>query len=230
MQTSDDPDDEMKADDQKATKGYLEVMCHLEIAYIEPGSSPRERIYSAWYAVFVFRIWRKSVKAQAQNLDKRSDALRVTMTKNFISLNLYKCAEINGHSFLSIHNRFRDAGTPQLFTPSTMNSQGCEEGFNSGERILLGDFLKMKYEGKVRAVQVLAFKFMNGKTFHGDHYSFKRAKEGQRGSTVMVFCNFFKENGNDLTPTKCQQRYIKVEDYIAHLYPKLEIRTGVLKL
>lgn len=105
--------------------------------------------------------------------------------------------------------------------------EGNERAFDSGERILLGDFLEMKYEGKERIVQVLGFRFENGKTYHGDHYSFKRAKEDKKssqGSAVMVFCNFFKENGTVLLPTSCQQRYVKVENYIAHKQICFEIR------
>lgn len=80
---------------------------------------------------------------------------------------------------------------------------------------MLGDFLKMKFERSNRLVQVLGFKFVNGKTFHGDHFSFERAKE--ESSAVMVFCNFFEKDGDHLVPTKVPQRYIKVENYIRPL-------------
>lgn len=106
--------------------------------------------------------------------------------------------------------------------------EGTEKQFNPGDKILLGDFLKMKFQRSARVVQVLGFKFANGKTFHGDHYLFNRAKDNS--SAVVLFCNFFEEKGDDLIPTKCLQRYIKVENYIKHLHPKLQWQSGTLKM
>lgn len=44
--------------EEQATRGYLEMMQDLEIAYISKATAPRERIAAAWRACFFARLWK----------------------------------------------------------------------------------------------------------------------------------------------------------------------------
>lgn len=48
----------LKAPGEAGTKSYLVFMHHLEVAYISAETSPRMRIYSAWYSAFFVRAWK----------------------------------------------------------------------------------------------------------------------------------------------------------------------------
>lgn len=119
----------LKGPKEAATKGYLVMMRHIEIAYIEETTTPEQRIFSAWYAAFFIRIWKNLLVSSDR--DNRSDAFNPTLMKNFISTNLATCIELNGHSILIFHNMCREMGQPELFLPSLLNSQHCESTFRS---------------------------------------------------------------------------------------------------
>lgn len=107
------------------------MLHHLEIAYIYESSSPRQRLFSAWYTVFFIRSWKLLLKDAALHRDQHKDAFNATSVKNFISSNLAACIEIDGHSILIFHNKCRDMGRPDLFLPWLLNSQHCESTFRS---------------------------------------------------------------------------------------------------
>lgn len=91
---------ELKRPEEKATKVILELMHHIEIAFIEHDTKPEDRIYSAWYLAIFCRMWRSFIKVDMASKDNRSNVLNVTMLKNFLSQDLYTCLELNGHCIL----------------------------------------------------------------------------------------------------------------------------------
>lgn len=100
----------LKGPKEAATKGYLELMRHIEEAYITESTRPEQRIFSAWYAAYFVRMWKNFLASSSR--DNRSDAFNPTLTKNFISTNLGTCIELNGHSIIIFHNMCRDIGQP----------------------------------------------------------------------------------------------------------------------
>lgn len=124
---------ELKRPEEKATKQILELMRHIEIAFIHHDTKPGDRIFSGWFLAFFFRMWKVFVKADIQMTaqDNSTAALKVTMQKNFVSSNLYACIEINGHSMVRFHNYCRDMQKPELFLPSLLNSQANESAFRT---------------------------------------------------------------------------------------------------
>lgn len=91
-------------------------------------------------------------------------------------------------------------------------------------RVLLGDFVKMKFERAVWVVQVIGFQFANGKKFHGDHY----LKETDSTQPVMALCSFFKTRNSILTSASRPQRLINLENLICSVFVRRDMVTGVL--
>lgn len=123
--------DELKRPEEQATKEYLVMMHHIEVAYIIHDATPGQRIYSAWYIVFFFRIWRLKLAAEISHPDERPNAFNAKMQANFVSPNLQACLELNGHGWIILNNSLRDIERPDLFTPSQINSQASEDSFRT---------------------------------------------------------------------------------------------------
>lgn len=104
---------------------------HIQKAFIEHGTSPRERIYSAWYAALFFRSWKYHLAKETSDQRDVNLADKITLQRNFVSPNFYTGVELNGHELTIFHNKCRDMKKPQLFLPSYLNSQGCEGGFRT---------------------------------------------------------------------------------------------------
>lgn len=88
-----------------------------------------------------------------------------------------------------------------------------------------GDFVEMKQKGVNRIVQIIRFRFADGKTFHGDQY--KADKSDQQ---VEALCNFFDCNNGIVTGSESCQRYINMKHYQKHVFLKRNLETGTLSL
>lgn len=102
-----------------ATIKFLEITHNIIESYMNPGLSPLERIYKIWYAVFVLRIWRHSIKLNQS----------LSLEESFLTLNCYSCIEINAHSLVLIGLNLKERKMDQLFLPHLFESQPCESFF-----------------------------------------------------------------------------------------------------
>ena len=109
------------APDQFATKCYLKMIMYVIKAYIDPETSPEQRIEKAWYVIFFCRFW------------KLSNTLRgeVTNKNDFLSANAYNCIELNGHNLLKFLIACREMNQPELFLLYSCHSQDCESFFRT---------------------------------------------------------------------------------------------------
>lgn len=117
--------DELKRREEKATKGFLVGIQHIDYAYIDPTTTPEQRIFSGWYTVFFFRLLRFHSSTEVA----KQAAFHPAMQKNSISSNLQGCIELNAHVLLMFLDRCRQLMRPDLFIPSNLNSQGAESSF-----------------------------------------------------------------------------------------------------
>lgn len=122
---------ELKRSDERATKGYLEMMNHIHTAYINDSTKPDDRIFSAFFTSYFVQIWKFFLSSEISRPDNHINAIQPTIRLNFITDNLEKCILLNGQGILIFHNRCRDENRPQTFLPSYINSQGCESEFRS---------------------------------------------------------------------------------------------------
>ncbi|CAF4647927.1 unnamed protein product [Rotaria sp. Silwood2] len=94
-----------------ATVVYLSIIRCVMIAFIDSSSQTSDRIYYAWLAVFICRLWRTWLDlAPKQDLDNRisqmanlsdiaKDKCKQKATKNifFITSSTFLCLELNAH-------------------------------------------------------------------------------------------------------------------------------------
>lgn len=100
--------------DSKGTVMYLELCKQITSSYLEDDLEPLERIYRIWHAVYFLRSWREWIKSKENEC---------TLSENFISKNLFLCAEINAHSLIYLIIKLRSNQQTNLFVPSKFSSQ-----------------------------------------------------------------------------------------------------------
>lgn len=115
-------------------------------------------------------------------------------------------------------------------TDRTYRFHNSLKEFRPDEKIMLGDFIFMKFEGAERLVQAMGFKFQNGKTFKGDYFAFKENIKSDKANPVMVLCNFFNQAAGKITAVKCDPRYISVSSYKRHILLKRDLKTANLSM
>lgn len=104
---------------------YLKLIQSVRKSFVEPETSPEQRIKDAWYSIFFLRFWRQFIHEESQLIGGQ----HVSEAKHFITSNTYNGIELNGHSLLLILTFCRENNCPDLFIPSMMNSQPCEKFF-----------------------------------------------------------------------------------------------------
>lgn len=112
-----------------ATKTFLLLIRHIIKAYIDPGTTPSTRMFSAWYLAFFCRMWKDHLKNSSTS--EEANTQKPSLGNNFISANLHTCIEIDGQHLLLFHNQCRDMKKPELFIPSLAGSQPCEDKFRN---------------------------------------------------------------------------------------------------
>lgn len=109
---------------------YLYFQEQIKIAYIYNDSTPAQRIYAAFYAVFFARYWREwLIHIQKMDILMGRSVNEVRSLDNFISSNSYAGIELNAHSIVTLLRKCRNLNAPHLFLPTLMSSQPCEEYF-----------------------------------------------------------------------------------------------------
>jgi len=103
-----------------------------------------------------------------------------------------------------------------------------EKRIDKQNRILLGDFVFMKFEQSELIVQCLGFKFLDGKpNFHGESCPIKK---DERERSVAVLCCFFHAEDRVISTVNRAQRYVSVDNYIRHANVKRDLKTGSLSI
>lgn len=87
-----------------------------------------------------------------------------------------------------------------------------------------GDFVEMKYGKKMHIVQILAFRFADGKTFYGDRYDGKDDRE------VEALCNFYTLKRGIVTASEAPLRYINVKNRTRRIFLKRDLESGQLRM
>lgn len=98
---------------------YLKITDMILRAFLDMSLSNLERIKYMWYALFILRIWRKSV---LQTPGRK-------LADHFITSYTYTCVEINAHSLVAVMLYLKTSKLEHLFMPHLMSSQPCESQF-----------------------------------------------------------------------------------------------------
>ena len=116
-------------DDSTATQSYLRLLRSIIIAYVDHSTLILERIYYAWFAVFLCRIW--FAWLHTANKKDMSGYYADKDRKNlFITLPAHFSIEMNAHSLLSIALLVCQKDLPEsVLSISNYHSQSCESTF-----------------------------------------------------------------------------------------------------
>lgn len=112
---------------------------------------------------------------------------------------------------------------------------GSHNKFKNDEKLLLGEFVMMNFNGKHQLVQILGFRFVDGKTFHGDFYLLNRKDdESELNDTsreVCALCHFFNiDDNNVVIAVNHAARLINLKLFIRRVFFKREISSGEMKI
>lgn len=110
---------EKHVEGSEGTVMYLKVLDCILRCFLDLRLSPLERVRYIWFALFILRIWRKSV------LDKRGSTLK----KHFMTSYTYTCVEINAHSLVLFMMFLKKNNMDNVFSPEILGSQQCEAIF-----------------------------------------------------------------------------------------------------
>lgn len=156
-----------------ATKAYLKLIRHIMRAYIEPDSTPTERIESAFYTVFVCRLWKESIGATKDT----------NLKENFITTNLHVCVELNAHALLRFMIKCRDLDKPELFLPSQTGSQQCESTFRTWRSMTTTFFTAINFDMKELLQKIKRLFFMEKIATSDINFNF--ARQNKKSSTFI---------------------------------------------
>jgi len=78
------------------TVAYLTVMQFVISAFNDHNINIKDRVYKMWFAVFFLRKWKLWI----------TNNKSYSYTANFISINSYRCIEINAHAIIKLVNTF----------------------------------------------------------------------------------------------------------------------------
>lgn len=109
----------------KATQQVLVLTRYIIDSFTDKSLKPEDRIYYIWYAAFFVRLWRAWIKEHKT----------YTLSKNFLTLNVYTCIEINAHGLLLLIEKCRRNNTPEHFLPWLYSSQPCESFFRKARSL-----------------------------------------------------------------------------------------------
>jgi hypothetical protein len=140
--------------DSHATFVFLTIIRCIIIAFIDTSTTTSERIYHAWLAVFLCRLWRTWLDfapkqdlynriSQMDNLsDKAKAKFKNKNTKEifFIASPTYTCIELNAHHFTYLTLLVSENQLPpEKLKVYLFNSQTCENFFRLS-RAMSGTF------------------------------------------------------------------------------------------
>lgn len=115
---------------------YMNAIRNVMTAFMDYNIKSEDRIYLAWYSVFIFRGWRSwLMNSNTKNPNEKNSKKMYNLKENFISSNLYTCIELNAHALVkkiliddSCEDNF-DCDRNEIFFPNLLSSQPCESTF-----------------------------------------------------------------------------------------------------
>jgi hypothetical protein len=165
--------------EELATKLYLTLIKHVIRAYIDPDSTPLDRIYSSWFIVWSLRIWKISIDLNSEHaFDSRSDLYSPTIEQNFATRNVHVCVEINAHSLINYVAFCRNEQKPELFLPQLAGSQACEKTFGTFRTMSTSNYTAINfdmYDVMKKAKRILMINDIQDS--HRDDFVFKRLEK-----------------------------------------------------
>lgn len=108
--------------DSRGTELYLTLIKEQHEALFEKKLTPSERIFKMFFVVFILR----AIRNERNNFKK---TIKDFSASQFITLNAFKCIELNAVNLLKIARKLRDTKEQQHFLPWLMQSQTCESYF-----------------------------------------------------------------------------------------------------
>ncbi|CAF1375253.1 unnamed protein product [Adineta ricciae] len=126
---------------------YLKAIQSIRLAYIEKSTSVVDRIFHAWFVVFIFRLWFVWLNStKKHDLDiaftklSRSDISDMEKKKTkrsyFVTYQSYFSMEINAHSLTYLAVLVSEGTLPsEALHTWLQNSQSCESTFRSARSI-----------------------------------------------------------------------------------------------
>lgn len=109
----------------KGTRQILILTRYIIDSFTDKSLKTEDRIYYMWYCVFFIRLWRAWIKQHKLH----------TLSKNFLTLNVYTCIELNAHGLLILIEKCRINNQPEQFLPWLYSSQPCESFFRKARSL-----------------------------------------------------------------------------------------------
>lgn len=106
----------------KATRLYLFLIKEQHLALYAKDLTPSQRVFKIWFVVFILR----AIRNERSEFQKY---IKDFKTSQFITLNAYKCIELNAANLLIIARKLRDSNEEKYFLPWLYQSQTCEAYF-----------------------------------------------------------------------------------------------------
>lgn len=97
-----------------------------------------------------------------------------------------------------------------------------------GSNLMLGDFVHINLENVEQLVQIISFRFCNGKKFFGDYYTFQDSNS--KTKDVEMLTNFFRIQNNIVTWDGRAQRWINVKNFSQHAVLKRDLSGNLIFL
>ena len=107
--------------DAKDTIAYLYALRCVIDSYLDKSLKPLDRVKKAWFSVFFMRYWRQWIMLSPD----------YTLGDNFITLNGYRCIELNAHSMIIFLLILRKLSINAGCLPWLLGSQSCEKAFKA---------------------------------------------------------------------------------------------------
>ncbi|CAF1513074.1 unnamed protein product [Rotaria sp. Silwood1] len=112
---------------------YLQLLRLIIIAYIEPTTSLKTRLKSAWITVFVCRLWLAWLK---KKIFKNQSSTQINKDKHFITRTAYLSVELNAHNLLYLILLVQQKQLPkESLHIFLFNSQSCEGMFRNARSL-----------------------------------------------------------------------------------------------
>lgn len=120
----------------EATVHYLLTFRDISDSFSKLDLKPLQRIFLLHRSLYFLRIWRLYIKnSPYYNLDD-----------NFISLNLYKCVELNAKALVRMVKICRDNKIEKEFLPCLFDSQTCERFFRLLRSMGTTNFTRVNFD------------------------------------------------------------------------------------
>ena len=206
-----------EVDGSYGTVLYLTIIRCIILAFIDASTTTSDRIYHAWLATFLCRIWRTWLDlipkqelyerlSQANNISETvKNKLKQKKTKNifFITSQAYLCIELNAHHLIYLNLLVSENQLPsETLKVFHFNSQTCENFFRLS-RAITGSFSV--------SVNFSVQQFLDRQEKIFLLNSIKSEANSSRTKTKFKFPRHHKERQNHEQPTILPEKLNKLQ-------------------